>query len=513
MGFPTGWILAAIAFAGLLAGDAAAAAETYGRNKWMLCKPDGEQPGGVMSGVTTATAFTPDGARVAIAGEDRTVHVCETADGAVTATIAAPSALAEDDEYVDVVALSADGAHLVTASGDRMVRLWDIAAGRELAVMEHPAPIHFAAFSPSGGHLVTSTGDGTLRLFEVPAGREVATISHPDVARAVAFSPDGARLVTASENGSVHVWDMTGNRTASLSEPHGKRVYDAEFSPDGTRIATASQDRTARISDAATGRTLLTLAHSAPVAAAAFSADGARIVTGTDNRALVFDAVSGAELLALEGGDYAVNDAAFNADGSRIVTASSDQTVRVFDAASGEEIAVLTGHLVGVEFAAFTPDGERIISVGGPEGVLWTKLAAGGLPADSAGLWFVDFGTPEEPLPVEIVRHLCIAQPIAIGGDGLLVFFEMVSDADPPEALIHLRCATDLSCRVFAGPPAQGIEEQGAGTVAFTGETGSLCMYGECRPIGRCPEIAWTDEERDSGLAARWEATVQPSAR
>jgi len=505
-------MIAAIAFPiGLLAADLAVAAETYGRNKWMLCKPEGEQSG-VMSGTTTATAFTPDGSRVAIAGEDRTVQVCETADGAVTATLAAPSALAEDDDYVNAVALSADGAYLVTASKDRMVRLWDVAAGREIAVMEHPSPVYFAAFSPSGGHLVTSTGDGTIMLFEIPAAREVATIRHPGVARTVAFSPDGARLVTAYEDGSAHVWDMTGNRIASLAEAHGRRVYDAKFSPDGTRIATASHDRTARIWDAATGSTLLTLALPGPVAAAAFSADGARIVTGTDRQAIVFDAVSGAELVVLEGGDYAVNDAAFSADGSRIVTASTDQTVRVWDAASGEEIAVLTGHLIGVDSAAFTPDGQ-IISIGGPEGVLWTKLAASGLPADSAGLWFADFGTPEEPLPDEIVRHVCVASPIAIGGDGLVVFFEMMSEADPPEAVIHMRCATDLSCRVFAGAPAQGIEEQGAGSLAFTDDTGSLCLNGECRPIARCPEIAWTDEERDSGLAARWEATVPPFSR
>lgn len=513
MEFPTGQMIAAVAFAaGLLATDMAAGAETYGRNKWMLCKPEGEQSG-YMSGTTSATAFTPDGSRVAIAGEDRTVQVCETADGAVTATLAVPSALPEDDDYVDVVALSADGTYLATASRDRMIRLWDIAAGRELAAMEHPSPVYFAAFSPNGGHLVTSTGDGTILLFDIPAGREVATIRHPGVARTVAFSPDGARLVTASEDGSVHVWDMTGSRTASLSEPHDGRVYDAKFSPDGTRIATASHDRTARISDAATGNTLLTLAHPAPVSAVAFSADGARIVTGTHNHGIVFDAVSGAELVVLEGGDYAVNDAAFSADGSRIVTASSDQSVRVFDAASGEEIAVLTGHLIGVDTAAFTPDGQRIISIGGPEGALWTKLAASGLPAESAGLWFADFGTPEEPLPDEIVRHVCVASPIAIGGDGLVVFFEMMSDVDPPEAVIHMRCATDLSCQIFAGGPAQGIEEQGEGSVAFTGDTGSLCMNGECRPIARCPEIAWTDEERASGLAARWEAAVLAPGR
>jgi hypothetical protein len=35
-----------------------------------------------------------------------------------------------------------------------------------------------------------------------------------------------------------------------------------------------------------------------------------------------------------------------------------------------------------------------------------------------------------------------------------------------------------------------------------------LCLTGQCRVIGRCPERVWTDDERKSGFAERWEAEV-----
>jgi hypothetical protein len=52
------------------------------------------------------------------------------------------------------------------------------------------------------------------------------------------------------------------------------------------------------------------------------------------------------------------------------------------------------------------------------------------------------------------------------------------------------------------------VEGQGSGSLAFNGDAADLCLAGECRPIARCPAIAWTDEERGNGFADRWEAAV-----
>jgi hypothetical protein len=44
--------------------------------------------------------------------------------------------------------------------------------------------------------------------------------------------------------------------------------------------------------------------------------------------------------------------------------------------------------------------------------------------------------------------------------------------------------------------------------MAVSGDAGSLCLTGKCLPIARCPALAWTEEERNSGFAERWEASV-----
>ena len=57
--------------------------------------------------------------------------------------------------YLHLVAFSPDGTRLVTVSRDQMVRIWDVAGGRELAALKHPSMLAFAAFSPDGSRLIT----------------------------------------------------------------------------------------------------------------------------------------------------------------------------------------------------------------------------------------------------------------------------------------------------------------------------------------------------------------------
>uniref|UniRef100_UPI002AD5569E DUF4062 domain-containing protein n=1 Tax=Frankia sp. Cr1 TaxID=3073931 RepID=UPI002AD5569E len=68
---------------------------------------------------------------------------------------------------------SPDGTLLATASGDRMVRLWDVAAGTERTVFDgHTDKALRCVFSPDGALLATTSEDRTVRLWDVAAGTE-----------------------------------------------------------------------------------------------------------------------------------------------------------------------------------------------------------------------------------------------------------------------------------------------------------------------------------------------------
>jgi WD40 repeat protein len=66
------------------------------------------------------------------------------------------------------VAVSPDGAFIVTGSWDRTARIWDAKSGIERAVLEgHQKAVRSVAVSPNGAFIVTGSEDNTARIWEV----------------------------------------------------------------------------------------------------------------------------------------------------------------------------------------------------------------------------------------------------------------------------------------------------------------------------------------------------------
>ena len=313
-------------------------------------------------GPVYVAAFSADGKHIVTASGDKTARVWDAATGHLTATLAGHYGPVND------AAFSSDGNYVVTASDDGTARVWNAANGNLLSTLAGPGvEVRQAVFSTDGKRILTASADHEARVWNAETGLLLATLSgHTGVVHHAAFSTDGTRIVTASQDSTARVWDAeTGKLLATLTG-HGRVVYNAAFSPDGTRIVTASWDQTARVWDAKTGHLLATLTgHTGALYDAVFSPDGKRIVTASaDHTAQVWEADTGFPLTTLIGHTGPVNDAAFSPDGKRIITASEDATARVWDADSGILLATLNAGSGIVNDAAFSPEGDRIVTAG-----------------------------------------------------------------------------------------------------------------------------------------------------
>jgi WD40 repeat protein len=151
-----------------------------------------------------------------------------------------------------LVADTADGRHSNRyANKDcKPIRIWRVASGEELQRITlhlektESERVVCLAFSPDGRTLATAhfgAGEKWVRLWEVATGRERGRLEgHRDWVVSLAFSPDGRLLASSGDDGVVLVWDATG---ALTKRPTGTKLSDADLTDLWADLADADARR------------------------------------------------------------------------------------------------------------------------------------------------------------------------------------------------------------------------------------------------------------------------------
>jgi RNA polymerase sigma factor (sigma-70 family) len=276
-------------------------------------------------------------------------------------------------DWVYTVALSPDGRRALSGSAseedaDGVVRLWDVATGKELRRLEgHTAGVMSVAFSPDGKRAVSASDDHTVRLWALATGKELKRFEgHTDQVWAVAFFPDGKRVVSGGRDKTVRLWDAAAGTELKCFEGHTDGVRAVACSPDGKRLLSGGFDGAVRLWDVEGGTEVRTFeGHSDGVQCVAFSRDGCRAVScGLDRTIRLWQVAGGNKHCVYAGHTDVVTSVALSADGKRMLSGSWDQTVQLWDVESGETLHSFTGHEAAVQSVVFAPDGRHALSGG-----------------------------------------------------------------------------------------------------------------------------------------------------
>jgi WD40 repeat protein len=145
-------------------------------------------------------------------------------------------------------AFSPDGARVITASDDRSARIWPTAGGAPILLRGHEGAVYSALFSPDGARVVTASWDRSARVWSAAGGPALVVLAgHEAEVRDAAFSPDGARVITASDDRTAKIWRSDGSGDVVTLYGHDGPVHSAAFSADGERAITGAVDRSVRI--------------------------------------------------------------------------------------------------------------------------------------------------------------------------------------------------------------------------------------------------------------------------
>ncbi len=193
-------------------------------------------------------AYSPDGKWMATASGDPGQF------GSVQLWIAEPDGggklardLLETTDSVFAVAFSPDGTKLAAAGADRAVRVWEVATGKELALIEdHADWIFDLAWSPDGKRLATASRDKTSKVFDVEKKESIATFpGHAETIYCVSFTPDGKSVVTGGADNQIRVWNPDEDaKQALVVGGFGGAVFRLMFAPDGKTLLACGADKT-----------------------------------------------------------------------------------------------------------------------------------------------------------------------------------------------------------------------------------------------------------------------------
>lgn len=299
-------------------------------------------------GPVRAIAVSADGARVISGSFDTTAIRWSLASGT------AEKVLRFHEGAVNTVVFLKDG-RVATSGEDARIAVWRPGDDTPMLVLKgHTAPVVSLAVSPDGKLLASAGWDHTVRLWPLGRGEPRVLEGHQQAVNGVAFAPDGRTLITAGYDATLRLWPLAGGPAAVLTLP--TPLNAVAVAPDG-EIVTAGA--TGKVYFLSPGGAIKGEADAAPVPviALAASADGKLIAASSIRGAIaVIERKTRTLERTLVGPGLPAWAVAFLPDKATLLTGGTDRVVRRWNALTGEHIGEATMSGPADSLAAFAGD-------------------------------------------------------------------------------------------------------------------------------------------------------------
>ncbi|EZA49276.1 WD repeat-containing protein [Ooceraea biroi] len=204
---------------------------------------------------------------------------------------------------VSTVAVTSDGATLISGGCDGQVRIWEIKTDvqRLISVLkEHRGPITSLHISRNDEDLISSSTDGTCVVWDIIRRVRKHILMGNTMFMMAQFTPDGIQILTCGTDRKIAYWEtLDCSLVREIEGSNVGTVNCVDIGPDGRHFITGSNDCTVKIWEYESADiTHIGMSHAAIVTGCKFSPDGKRLVTISADGAIVIWRYSPSEVLA-----------------------------------------------------------------------------------------------------------------------------------------------------------------------------------------------------------------------
>jgi WD40 repeat protein len=295
--------------------------------------------------------------------------------------------------YVRAVAIASKRELVISGSGDKMIKIWDLMSGNELRTLQgHDDSVNSVLVTPDEGRVISASMDNMIKIWDMSYGLETClsietqlalSSGHSDVVNAISVTPDGGKAVSASSDGTIKIWNISTGFSAGKAilyipgneAPLGKElltirdgggaIYGITFTPDRQHVISVGNGIHVWNLENGKEASIKFDAHEW-IYSAVVTQDGHWIISGSLGHSLkVWDMQTGRYLGLLgEQQDRVswVRSLAITPDSRWVISAGQDKTLKVWDWKIGREVGMLRGHTAGVGAVMVTPNGRQVIS-------------------------------------------------------------------------------------------------------------------------------------------------------
>ena len=304
--------------------------------------------------------YSPDGERYAVGSSCKMIQLYEGKTGERIGELAQ-----EHEGSIFSMHWTDDGKQLLTASGDKTCKLWDVEAGKSVTTFTFGQETEDQQVGTlcQGSYLLSVSLSGHINYLDARTPAKPTRVLHGHQKTITSMYSSGSDIYTGSYDSVITRWNKDTGATHGFSgKGHTSQVNGMAVS-DG-KLISAAVDSTVRVTP------LDTMEYGASFGT---DTDAVGLVVGNKDTSLCFAAALDGVVRVQPGGgavdktplSFGVSCIAISPDDKLLAVGGADHSIHIYTINDGKlvEAHVLKGHRGKLNGLAFSPNGARLGSV------------------------------------------------------------------------------------------------------------------------------------------------------